>query len=161
MKRTAIAIATMIAAIALAWFLSRAGSGRTTWTPWIPDKMPTMPEKVTQVILGLFGIITIGAAVLTVVFAYTDPQQLAALLHQPVMLVGTADLLWLSGVCALVAVSNVRRYPQMVIMLVLASALVFIACALALLGMKRFGEADLTAQQLLLVIAVVFIRHLG
>ncbi len=138
------AAVSIIAAGTLAWFLSRAKPAAPAWSPWIPDKLPTTAEKIARVIMGAFGLFSILAAPLHLIFAYTAPAGIASFMQMPVMLGGSTIKIGLLGVCALLAAWNVRRYATMITLLILAHAISFVAASVALLGVNRFGITALT-----------------
>src|SRR5687768_12825752 len=73
----------VILAIAIAWLLWRAQQQRPSWSPWIPDKPTTAPERVGQVVYGGFGVISVIAVIGSVLSAYDPANPLASFFAQP------------------------------------------------------------------------------
>src|SRR5215468_3949701 len=126
------AVVSIIAVGLLAWFLSKAKSAEPAWSPWIPDKPPTSIERVARIILIIFGLFSILAAPLHLIFAFTGPAGITSFMQMPLMLGGSTIKIGLLGVCALLAAWNIRRYATMLTLLVLAHGISFIAAGVAL-----------------------------
>ncbi len=130
----------------LAWLVVRAKPAAPAWQPWIPDKLPTTPEKIGRLVFGAFGLFSVLAAPLHLVFSYTGPAGIASFMQQPLMIGGSTIKIGLLGVCALLAAWNIRRHAEMITLLILAHAISFVAAGVTLIGVNRFGGSSLTVE---------------
>ncbi|HVC35099.1 MAG TPA: GMC family oxidoreductase [Chloroflexota bacterium] len=105
--------------------------------PWMTDKPITVAERIGQIVFGVFGGLSLIAAVLSVVFSFDG--SIASLLYQPVFVAGSVVKMALLGAFALLAALQIRQNVDMVVLLILGHLVSLVAIVVTLLGIDRFG----------------------
>src|SRR5690606_29634062 len=131
-----------------AWFTRQAKMAAPPWLPWTTDKPISTWERVAQVVFGLFGLASLGAAAGSILTPFISVTPLADFLVNPFMVAGSAIKIGVLGLCALLVAIDVRRFThhvQMITALVVGHAGSFVAIILVwLLGFSRFGDYSFT-----------------
>lgn len=124
------------------------------WSPWLPAKPLTGWEQGARVFFGLFGLLSLGAALVSFALPSLPDLPVTDLTVNPLMIAGSSIKLGLLGLCALPLAYDLRRsahHLQLIIALIVGNTISFFAIALlALFGAGRFGDYTLTASGLML-----------
>lgn len=117
------------------------------WSPWLPAKPLTGWEQGARVFFALFGVLSLGAALVSFALPSLVDASAANLVANPLMIAGSSVKLGLLGLCALPLAYDLRRgahHLQLIIALIVGNTIsFFIIALLALLGTARFGDYTL------------------
>ncbi len=143
---TLLALVLLLAAIFVGAALAQAGTAAPVWQPWIPAIPPTSAENTIRLVLGAFGVASLGAALLSIALPFLDPASSLAI--SPLFLSGSTVKLAALGLCALPIAYDPRRYTQhipMITALIVGNAASFIVISLLVLfGLTPFSPLPIT-----------------
>jgi choline dehydrogenase-like flavoprotein len=136
-----------VVALILAGLMYRARILQAPWLPWIPDKPINSWERTAQIVFGLFGLGSLGAAAGSILLPYLGVTLLTDLLVNPFMIAGSTIKIGVLGLCSLLVAIDIRRYThytQMITALIVGHSASFVAIVLLwIFGFGRFGSYSL------------------
>ena len=112
-------------ALVTTMFTRQAKTTAPPWLPWTTDKPISTWERIAQLIFGLFGLASLGAAAGSILTPFVTVAPLADFLVNPFMVAGSAVKIGVLGLCALLVAADVRRFThhvQMITALVIGHA---------------------------------------
>ncbi len=116
------------------------------WQPWIPAVPPTSAERTLRIVLGVFGVASLSAALLSIALPFLDPA--SSLVISPVFLSGSTMKFAGLGLLALPIAYDPRRFtqhiPMITALLVGNAASLIVIVALVWLGLAPFSPVPLT-----------------
>lgn len=142
------------------------------WSPWIPDKPLTAWENAARAFFAAFGVVSLGAALLSYALPSLTQLPINDLASNPLMIAGSSIKLGVLGLCALPLAFDLRRYAhhlQLIIALIVGNALSFVVIVMLLLfGVARFGDYTLnmsgfilTSQEMMVAAALLDLVVVG
>lgn len=134
----------LVLAIAIALLTWRATPHRPSWSPWIPDKPITTPERVGQIVYGGFGVFSIIAVIGSVLAAYDPTNPMGSFFAQPFFVGGSTVKIGILGMISLFVALNIRHRLKLITAVIVGHAVSWIVITvLALFGTGRFGDYTL------------------
>jgi choline dehydrogenase-like flavoprotein len=123
----------------------------TTWRtpelapvlPWTTDKPLTLAEQFGRLFVGAFGLSSLIFS--TALFVPALPDAFGGFFREPLFVAGSSVKIALLGLCALTAALSIRRQADLVTVLILGHVGSFLAAAVSLLGIARFGATTVVA----------------
>jgi choline dehydrogenase-like flavoprotein len=136
-------ILSLGAAITLLVLLRQVKGHPEVWRPWVPER-PYLPwEKITRVLFGILGTVTLAAALGSILVPFLNPAYAQTYLISPLMIAGSSIKLGVLGILGLLVAKDVRRYTHSIQAITLQingnGVSLIVIIALALVGLDRFG----------------------
>jgi choline dehydrogenase-like flavoprotein len=133
----------LTAAITLLVLLRMVKGQPEVWRPWVPDRPYIRWEKITRVIFGILGTVTLAVALGSILVPFINPDYAQSYLISPLMMAGSSIKLGVLGILGLLVAKDIRRFTHSVQAITLQingnAVSLIVIIALALSGLDRFG----------------------
>jgi choline dehydrogenase-like flavoprotein len=133
----------LAAAITLLVLLRMVKGQPEVWRPWVPDRPYIRWEKITSVLFGILGTITLAAALGSILVPFFNPEYAQQYLISPLMIAGSSIKLGVLGILGLLVAKDVRRFTHSIQAITLQingnAVSLIVIIALMLSGLDRFG----------------------